>query len=247
MFHLFLVLMLSIHQGRGLAAPSVNTDDQWAAEDRGTLFYMRYYASYSYVNPMNLAFLLSCVLWVFSISFILWSSPQSSAVRGAAGMDVVMLTEPENIWNCQKCVSYASDVSDLFASYELCDVWVYGTHVLIPARKTPEAWPARKTPEVRVVSWACESTAAIVDSCPHTHPHIVLTDIDTHLYAHTLALCAISWESYWWEVSRWKRATSLSLETCMSAHVILMSLLSLLILMFLMFLRFLMSMCVCVA
>jgi len=249
MFHLFLVLMLSIYQGS--AAHSGYTDDERDAEDRGTLFYMRYYASYSYVNPMNLAFLLSCVLWVFSISFILWSSPQSSAVRGAAGMDVVMLTEPENIWNCQKCVSYASDVSDLFASYELCDVWVYGTHVLIPARKTPEAWSLHRI----VIAWELSAghvnrqlrVNCPLDSCPHTHPHIVLTDIDTHLYAHTLALCAISWESYWWEVSRWKRATSLSLETCMSAHVILMSLLSLLILMFLMFLRFLMSMCVCVA
>ena len=160
---------------------------------------------------MNLAFLLSCVLWVFSISFILWSSPQSSAVRGAAGMDVVMLTEPENIWNCQKCVSYASDVSDLFASYELCDVWVYGTHVLIPARKTPGSVILTSNSDcVRVVSWACESTAAIVDSCPHTHPHIVLTDIDTPTHIHELCALAIvllfDMHCLMCQVSRWKRA-----------------------------------------
>jgi len=61
MFLLFLVLMFScssIYQGRGSVALSVNADDTWKEEDRGTLFYMRYYASYSYVNPMNLAFVL---------------------------------------------------------------------------------------------------------------------------------------------------------------------------------------------
>ena len=213
---------------------------------------------------MNLAFLLSCVLWVFSISFILWSSPQSSAVRGAAGMDVVMLTEPENIWNCQKCVSYASDVSDLFASYELCDVWVW--HPCSDPRQENE-WKREQGIEdwlpsllmslgivdcdcIHTHSWivfthtARPSRLVPLDSCPHTSSHSLDRHRHTYTSSPTWALCASNWTAVWYALFD---VPSLSLETCMSAHVILMSLLSLLILMFLMFLRFRMSMCVCVA
>ena len=75
MFHLFLVLMLSIYQGS--AAHSGYTDDERDAEDRGTLFYMRYYASYSYVNPMNLAFV--CHASYESFQFLLYCDPRHRA------------------------------------------------------------------------------------------------------------------------------------------------------------------------
>ena len=94
MFLLFLVLMFScssIYQGRGSVALSVNTDDKWKEEDRGTLFYMRYYASYSYVNPMNLAFF--CHASYESFQFLLYCDP-----RHRAPLCVVRL-----VWNCHKC------------------------------------------------------------------------------------------------------------------------------------------------
>jgi len=198
---------------------------------------------------MNLAFV--CHASYESFQFLLYCDPR-------------LRCEPEDIWNCQKCVSYASDVSDLFASYELCDVWVW--HPCSDPRQENE-WKREQGIEdwlpsllmslgivdcdcIHTHSWivfthtARPSRLVPLDSCPHTSSHSLDRHRHTYTSSPTWALCASNWTAVWYALFD---VPSLSLETCMSAHVILMSLLSLLILMFLMFLRFRMSMCVCVA
>ena len=202
-----------------------------------------------------------------SFQFLLYCDPRHRAPLCVVRLvwnchKCAMLTEPEDIWNCQKCVSYASYVSDLFASYELCDVWVW--HPCSDPRQENEwkreqgieDWLPSRLMSLGIVDCDCIHTHSWIvfthtarpsrlvplDSCPHTSSHSL--DRHRHTYSHTWALCASNCAAVWYALFD---VPSLSLETCMSAHVILMSLLSLLILMFLMFLRFLMSMCVCVA
>ena len=225
MFHLFLVLMFSIYQGRGSAAPSVIKDEKkWTEEDRGTLFYMRYYASYSYVNPMNLAFFLSCVLWVFSISFILWSSPQGSAVRGAAGMD----GDADRTWGYMKLPKVC--FLCVLCLLPVCFLWVVWCVSMAPMFWSPpgkrmETWARhRRLMSLGIVDCDCIHTHSWIvlthtarpsrlvplDSCPHTSSHSL--DRHRHTYSHTWALCGSSGAAVWYmhclmcQVSRWKRA-----------------------------------------
>ena len=199
---------------------------------------------------MNLAFLLSCVLWVFSISFILWSSPQGSAVRGAAGMKL-----PKVCFLCVLCL------------WPVCFLWVVWCVSMAPMFWSPpgkrmETWARhRRLMSLGIVDCDCIHTHSWIvfthtarpsrlvplDSCPHTSSHSLDRHRHTYTSSPTWALCASNWTAVWYALFD---VPSLSLETCMSAHVILMSLLSFLILMFLMllmFLIFLMSLCVCVA
>jgi len=175
MFLLFLVLMFScssIYQGRGSVALSVNADDTWKEEDRGTLFYMRYYASYSYVNPMNLAFVLWCVLWVFSISFILWSSPQGSAVRGAAGMELPQVCYADRTWGYMKLPKVC--FLCVLCLWPVCFLWVVWCVSMAPMFWSP--------PGKRMETWA-------------RHRRLIAKSIDVighcrlWLYSHTQLDC----------------------------------------------------------
>ena len=194
-------------------------------------------------------FFLSCVLWVFSISFILWSSPQGSAVRGAAGMD----GDAYRTWGYMKLPKVC--FLCVWCLWPVCFLWVVWCVSMAPMFWSPpgkrmETWARhRRVMSLGIVDCDCIHTHSWIvlthtarpsrlvplDSCPHTSSHSL--DRHRHTYSHTWALCGSSCAAVWYALFD---LPGLSLETCMSAHVIL-SLLSLLILMFLMFL---MSMCV---